>query len=150
MSETSVPNAGRRNLLKASAWAVPVIALAASAPAAAASGGGTLPVTNTYAQSYGVSNQGWSGNPGPIRWGGGQFQTQNTVGGTLEYTIILTGPGGLNVTLGSGTATLAAYGGHSFTGIYFGTAPMAHGTYTFTLTGSGSGGIVQATDSVTI
>ena len=154
-TESPARGIGRRQLMKAGAWAAPVLVMAVAAPAAAASDG-TVPVAQLTAQAYALSNLNANGTPGPLQWAGGQIGWWTVPAGSptlanVSYTVILTGPGGLSVPLvAAGVANITQNGAHVFPVANYGTQPMAGGTYTVTLTVFGSNGSTSAQSSVTL
>lgn len=125
----------RRTMLKTAAWSAPVIAVAIAAPAAAASGeSGTIPESKLTVSNYGIG----PGSASPLAWYGGQIQYQGNwqdpSTGTVDYSVVLTGPAGLSTTIHSGTAAIGLYGSFPWPQYDFGTAPMPSGTYAVTVT----------------
>lgn len=155
MSVRPVDGFDRRRLLKAAAWSAPVIAVAVAAPAAAAS---TAPeITDEFTiQSYGVTDQGWSGNSGPLLWSGGQIDwgspSQYTATATITYTVTIFLPDGRSEQLAGPTSTvIPAWGNVKVDAISWGTAPIPKGKYTVTLNASINGrSSLYISDSVTV
>lgn len=139
----------RRQLIRAGVWAAPVLVLTTAAPAAAASvvPPGAVPVSQLTVQSNGLSDVRTGGTPGPLAWAGGRFTWASPGPGAptlapVSYTVVLTGPGGLNVSLvPAGVANVAPSGFHDLPAVTWGTKPMAAGVYTVTVT------IISGTES---
>lgn len=145
----------RRQVLKAGAWAAPVLVAAVAVPAATASES-AVPISQLSLQVYDIGNDNVGGTPGPVTWAGGQIGWWNPPAGSpalasVSYTVILTGPGGLNVPLlPAGVANIAAGQAHVFPAVTYGTKPMAGGPYTVTVTVFGSDGSTSGQKSVTL
>lgn len=144
-------NVDRRTLLKAGAWAAPVLVLTTAAPAMAASVS-SVPVAQLSVQSYSLSNLTNGGSPGPLLWNGGQIAWTSPGSGqpttaSVSYTVTLSGPGGLSVTLATSATNLTKYGSFEVPAIQWGTKPLASGSYTVTLTAIGSDGTKSATSN---
>ena len=155
MSVRPVVGVDRRRVLKAAAWSAPVIAIAVAAPAAAAS---TTPeITDEFTiQSYGVTDQGWSGKPGPLCWSGGQINwaspSQHTATATITYAVTIFLPDGSSEQLAGPTSTvISPWGNVKVDAISWGTAPIPKGQYTVTLNASINGrASLYISDSVTV
>jgi hypothetical protein len=144
----------RRQVLKAGAWAAPVIVLTAAAPAAQASPG-PVPAAQLTVTAGALTNSGSGGALGPLVWAGGSIAWSRATPGqptiaAVSYTVALTGPGGLNVTLVTSATNIANGGSVPISGLTYGTAPLAAGAYTITLTAIASDGSKSATSSVTL
>jgi hypothetical protein len=142
----------RRTLLKAGAWAAPVLVLTTAAPAMAASiepvpaaqltvTSGLLTVSATPAT--------------PLNWAGGKIVwTPPTSGGPtsamVSYTVILSGPAGFtSETLYTGSANLTAGGSVDFPAGSYGTAAVPPGQYTITVAAV-SDGTASASSTATV
>lgn len=111
----------RRQLLRAGAWAAPVIVLATAAPAAATSvdpasaGTGNVPASALFVDAYSVSDLNGNGTHGPLSWAGGQVGYWNAVQGiavaTFLWTAVLTKPGGTTLTIASGSGNVPCRSG---------------------------------------
>jgi len=79
----------RRTLVKGAAWAVPVVAVAAAAPFAAASGGTTTP---TFGAGRGCATTGVEGHgcAGKDKTGQVPIAVTNTTGSTLYFQVLAT------------------------------------------------------------
>lgn len=145
----------RRSMVRSAAWGVPVIAVGVSAPRLAASPvAAPIPVSQLRVESYPLVNLNAGGQGGPLQWVGGhigyQGQWNGPAQGTVRYTVVLTGPGGLAVILAQSSATITLYGQFTVPSQGYGAAPMTPGTYTVTLTVEGADGSVERTSTVTI
>jgi hypothetical protein len=130
----------RRTLLKAGAWAAPVLVLTTAAPAMAASIE-PVPKAQLTVSSYALSNLNNGGTPGPLSWAGGQISwsspgTGQPTTASVSYTVVLSGPGGLSVNLATSATNISKY-----------VKPLASGDYTVTLTAIGSDGATSATSN---
>lgn len=139
------PTLDRRQLIRAGAWAAPVIVLATAAPAAAAQSvnTGNVPASALAVTAYGLYDSNSEGTHGPLYWSGGQVGYWNPVNGvaiaSFTWTALLLKPDGTSATVGSGAATTPA--GQSFTipSMSVAAKPLLLGKYTLTLTVFGSG-----------
>lgn len=97
-----------------------------------------------------------SNTTGTLQWNGGAIAfsgaSYGDPAGTVVYTVVVTGPGGLAKTLESGAATVAPWGEVSWwTSHAFVNSPFASGEYTVTVTAYGaSGSVVQSTTSMKV
>jgi hypothetical protein len=141
----------RRTLLKAGAWAAPVLVLTTAAPAMAASIE-PVPKAQLTVSSYALSNLNNGGTPGPLSWAGGQISwsspgTGQPTTASVSYTVVLSGPGGLSVNLATSATNISKYGSFEVPAIQWGVKPLASGDYTVTLTAIGSDGATSATSN---
>lgn len=138
----------RRQLLRAGAWAAPVIVLATAAPAAATSvdpasaGTGNVPASALFVDAYSVSDLNGNGTHGPLSWAGGQVGYWNAVQGiavaTFLWTAVLTKPGGTTLTIASGSGNVPVGQALVIPAQDVAQKPIAAGKYTLTLTIYGS------------
>lgn len=146
----------RRQLLRAGAWAAPVIVLATAAPAAANTSLNTTPTTGNAnvdaaalaVNAYGLYDLNAGGSHGPLGWAGGQVGYWNAVNGvsvaTFTWTVLLTRPDMTTTTVASGVANVAAGDSLTIPQQDVAQKPMMAGTYTLTLTVSGTGNSTKA------
>ena len=155
-SNQSAPESGksvdRRTLLKAGAWAAPVLVLTTAVPAMAASIE-PVPAAQLTVSSYWLSNQTTGGTPGPLLWSGGQIAWSSPGAGqpttaSVSYTVVLSAPGGQSITLATSATNLTKYGSFEVPAIPWGTKPLASGAYTVTLTAIGSDGTKSAVSNI--
>lgn len=140
------PTLDRRQLLRAGAWAAPVLVLATAAPAGAAtlSGSGNVPASALTPDAFSLSNANASGTAGPIEWAGGQVGYWNSVNGvtiaTFTWTAVLAKPDGTSTTVASGAGSVTA-GPTPFKipAMAVAQKPLQSGLYKLTLTVYGSG-----------
>lgn len=141
----------RRQLLRAGAWAAPVIVLATSAPAAAASanpvpnsGSANVLASALAVDAYSLYDLNSGGTHGPLGWSGGQVGYWSAVSGipvaTFTWTVIVTKPDGTSVTVASGVANVAAGSALTIPQREVLPKPLASGQYKLTLSIFGSGG----------
>lgn len=143
----------RRTLLKAGAWAAPVVLLTTAAPAMAASIE-PVPTAQLTVTSGALTNATTPQALGPLTWAGGTIAWSRATPGqpttaSVSYTVAITGPG-VSTTLVTSATNIANGGSFTVPGLTWGTAPLAAGTYTITLTAFGSDGSKSATSSVTL
>jgi hypothetical protein len=154
-ASASAKGVDRRTLLKAGAWAAPVLVLTTAAPAMAASIE-PVPVAQLTVSSYSLSNLTNGGTPGPLLWNGGQIAWSSPGSGqpttaSVSYTVVLSAPGGQSITLATSATNLTKYGSFEVPAIPWGTKPLASGAYTVTLTAIGSDGTKSAvSNTITI
>jgi hypothetical protein len=139
--DVSAKQLGRRQLVKAGAWAAPVVLLAVATPPASASPGpvpsGQLTVTANALSSAAPA-------VGPLSWAGGSILWTKVGTGeptlaTVTYSVTLTGPGGLSYDLYTGVQNVAPGGTITFPVTPYGVAPLAPGAYRVTITAVSDG-----------
>ena len=154
--DEKTPTLDRRQLIRAGAWAAPVIVLATAAPAAAAgSSDGNVPATALTVQAYGLFNSNANGTRGPLGWAGGQVGYWNPVStvaiATFTWTAILLRPDGTSSTVAGGAGSAPAGQAFAIPAMNVAEKPLAVGTYKITVTVYGSGGTsTSAQNSVTV
>lgn len=152
-ASTASKSVDRRTLLKAGAWAAPVVLLTTAAPAMAASIE-PVPTAQLTVTSGALTNSGTGGALGPLSWAGGTIAWSRSTPGqpttaSVSYTVAISGPG-VSTTLVTSATNIANGSSFPVPGLTWGTAPLAGGTYTITLTAFGSDGSKSATSSVTL
>lgn len=156
IAPTASKSVDRRTLLKAGAWAAPVLVLTTAAPAMAASG--PVPNTQIVVLSGALTNTGTAGVFGPLSWAGGSITWSRATPGEpttarVSYTVILTGPSG-TTTLVPATSTLLTNGKALNIGaIPYGAAGLPAGKYTVTITvvsGTGSNSSSSGSSSLAL
>lgn len=153
-ASTASKSVDRRTLLKAGAWAAPVVLLTTAAPAMAASIE-PVPTAQLTVTSGALTNSGAGGALGPLSWAGGTIAWSRSTPGqpttaSVSYTVAISGPGVPSTTLVTSATNIPNGGSFAVPGLTWGTAPLAAGTYTITLTAFGSDGSKSATSSVTL
>jgi hypothetical protein len=144
----------RRTLLKAGAWAAPVLVLTTAAPAMAASIE-PVPAAQLTVTSGALINVGLSGALGPLSWAGGTIAWSRLTGGdpttaSVGYTVTIAGPGLPTTTLITSSTNIVNGGSFTVPGLSYGAAGLAAGAYSITLTAIGSDGSTSASSSVTL
>ncbi len=144
----------RRTLLKAGAWAAPVLVLTTAAPAMAASIE-PVPAAQLTVTSGPLTNAGVSGALGPLSWAGGTIAWSRSTPGqpttaSVSYTVSIVGPGLPTTTLVTSSTNIVNGGSFTVPALSYGAAGMAAGTYTITLTAIASDGSKSASSSVTL
>lgn len=144
----------RRTLLKAGAWAAPVLVLTTAAPAMAASVE-TVPAAQLTATPGALTNAGLSGALGPLSWAGGTIAWSRSSPGdpttaSVSYTVSITGPDGVAHELITNSTNIVNGGSFPVSALSYGTAPLAAGAYTLTLTVFGNDVAKSATSTVTL
>ena len=146
---------GRRQLLRAGVWAAPVLVLATPGPAMAAaqsitpaSGGPNVPASATAVDAYSIYNLNAGGTPGPIGWAGGHIGYWNPVNSiavaTLSYVVLVTRPDGQTMTVESGMCNVVSGQSFRISEREIVQKPLTAGTYTLTLSVTGSGGTTSS------
>lgn len=136
IAPTASKSVDRRTLLKAGAWAAPVLVLTTAAPAMAASIE-PVPATQFTVTSGALTTTPTSATP--LSWAGGKILwTAPTSGGPtsamVSYTVILSGPPSFtSQTLYTDSANLSPGGSVDFPAGSYGSAQMPPGDYTITV-----------------
>lgn len=144
----------RRTLIKAGAWAAPVLIMTAAAPAAASSHTvGPVPAAQLTITPGQLSTS--AASAGPLNWTGGQILWNAPSSGgpdmaSVSYTAVLTGPGGLSQTLYSGAANLAPGGTINLAALSYGSSSLANGDYRVTITAVSDGATSGMTNIATV
>ena len=144
----------RRTLIKAGAWAAPVVVLTTAAPAMAASTE-AVPAAQLTVTAAALTNSGIGGALGPLAWAGGTISWSRLTPGqpttaSVSYTVAIVGPGG-STTLVTSSTNIVNGGSFTVPAIpVLGTAPMTPGLYTITVTAFGSDGTKSASSNVTL
>jgi hypothetical protein len=154
IAPTASKGVDRRTLLKAGAWAAPVLVLTTASPAMAASVE-PVPSAQLTVASGTLTNAGTSDATGPIVWAGGTIAWSRSTPGqptiaSVGYTVSLTGPGGLSTTLVTNSTNIPNGATFTVPGLSYPSpaAALTAGTYTITLTAIGTDGNKSAQTSV--
>lgn len=151
--DEKTPTLDRRQLIRAGAWAAPVIVLATAAPAAAAqSNTGNVPASALSVDAYNLSNLNAGGTAGPLSWAGGHVGYWNAVGevavATFTWTAVLVNPNNESTTVASGGSNVAAKSRLTIPSMEVATKPLLPGEYKLTLTIFGSGTTSNSDQSI--
>lgn len=140
IAPTAPKSVDRRTLLKAGAWAAPVLVLTTAAPAMAASIE-PVPAAQLTVMSGPLTNAGTGDAIGPISWAGGTIAWSRATPGqptiaSVGYTVAITGPGGLSTTVVTSSTNITNGATFTVPGLSYPTpsAALQAGTYTITLT----------------
>ncbi|GAA1666272.1 hypothetical protein [Microbacterium lacus] len=146
-ASTASKSVDRRTLLKAGAWAAPVVLLTTAIPAAAASTN-VVPSNELTVTSGALTASGVAATP--LHWAGGKILWTPASGSTttaamVSYSVILSGPAGFaSQTLYTSSTNLAPGGSIDFAAGNYGSNALPPGRYTITVLASSDGDATAA------